>query len=109
MSTMPPAAERFLRYVQIDTQSDPNSETTPSTMKQKDLGRLLVEELLSIGISDAYMDENGYVFGTLASTLPAELAGRTPVVALLAHVDTAPDESGTNVKPIVHRNYDGSI
>ena len=102
-------AERFLRYVQIDTQSDPNSDTTPSTEKQKDLSRLLLQELQAIGIADAVMDEYGYVFGTLPATLPPDVAARTPVVALLAHVDTAPDESGTNVKPIVHKNYDGSL
>jgi tripeptide aminopeptidase len=109
MSTLPPVADRFLRYVQIDTQSDPNSESTPSTLKQKDLGRLLVKELLAIGVNDAFMDEHGYVFGTLHSTLPTAQAAKTPVLALLAHVDTAPDESGTNVKPLVHPNYDGGV
>jgi tripeptide aminopeptidase len=104
-----PVAERFLRYVQIDTQSDPDAETTPSTEKQKDLGRLLVQELLDIGITDAYMDDHGYVYGTLPSTLPEAEAAALPVVALLAHMDTAPDESGAGVKPLVHRNYDGGV
>lgn len=107
MDDLPGAARRFLRYVQIDTQSDPNSETTPSTEKQKDLGRMLLEELRALGVEDAMMDRWGYVFGTLPSTLPEVQAARTPVVALLAHMDTAPDESGANVKPVVHRNYDG--
>lgn len=106
---LPAVAERFLRYVQIDTQSDPSSETTPSTEKQKDLSRLLAQELQALGIHDAYMDDFGYVFGTIPSSLPPEAASQLPVVALLAHVDTSPDESATNVKPVVHPNYDGSI
>ncbi len=97
-------AERFLRYVQIDTQSDPDATTTPSTAKQKDLSRLLVQELLDLGISDAYMDEYGYVFGTLPGTQPD-----AAVLALLAHVDTSFDESGTHVKPQVHPNYHGGV
>ncbi|WP_456428542.1 peptidase T [Rhodocaloribacter sp.] len=109
MESLPGVARRFLRYVQIDTQSDPNSETTPSTEKQKDLGRLLLEELRALGVEDAMMDRWGYVFGTLPSTLPEAQAARTPVVALLAHMDTAPDAPGANVKPIVHRNYDGGV
>ncbi len=109
METLPGVARRFLRYVQIDTQSDPTSETTPSTEKQKDLGRLLVEELRALGVADAMMDRWGYVFGTIPSTLPEAQAARTPVLALLAHMDTAPDESGANVKPIVHRHYDGGV
>ena len=107
--TLPSVAERFMRYVQIDTQSDPDSDTTPSTEKQKDLSRLLADELKALGVDDAYMDDYGYVFGTIATTLPAEQAAQAPVVALLAHVDTAPDESGTGVKPMVHGNYDGGI
>jgi len=96
-------AERFLRYVQIDTQSDPNSTTFPSTEKQKDLSRLLVKELLAIGIEDAEMDEYGYVFGTIPSNTEKEV----PVICFCSHVDTAPDCSGKNVKPIVHENYQG--
>lgn len=96
-------SERFLRYVQIDTQSDPNSNTYPSTEKQKDLSRLLVKEMLTMGIEDAGMDEYGYVFGTI----PSNTDKKVPVICFCSHVDTAPDCSGTNVKPIVHKNYQG--
>ncbi|RMH12134.1 MAG: peptidase T, partial [Gammaproteobacteria bacterium] len=96
--------DRFLRYVQIDTQSDPNSSTIPSTEKQKDLGRLLVEELQEMGISDAHMDEYGYVYATIPSNTDKEV----PVICFCSHMDTSPDSSGTGVKPIIHRNYDGS-
>lgn len=95
--------ERFLRYVQIDTQSDPTSPTCPSTEKQKNLGKVLVEELLAMGITDAHMDENGYVYGTI----PATTTKNVPVVCFCSHMDTSPDCSGTNVKPIVHKNYSG--
>ncbi|MCS6930142.1 MAG: peptidase T [Saprospiraceae bacterium] len=95
--------ERFLRYVQIDTQSDPKSTTTPSTEKQKDLGRLLVQELHEMGIKDAELDEYGYVY----ATIPANTTKKVPVICFCAHMDTAPDCSGTGVKPIVHRNYQG--
>jgi tripeptide aminopeptidase len=97
-------AERFMRYVQIDTQSDPNSETFPSTSKQKNLSKILVEELISIGISDAYMDEHGYVFGTVPSTSHKQ---NIETICFCSHVDTAPDCSGTDVKPILHINYQG--
>ena len=97
-------AERFLRYVQIDTQSDPTSNSYPSTAKQKDMLRLLVEELHEMGIHDAEMDEFGYVFATIPATTDKQ---NVPVICFCAHVDTAPDCSGTNVKPIVHRNYQG--
>ncbi|MGB0850733.1 MAG: peptidase T [Bacteroidia bacterium] len=96
--------DRFVRYVQIDTQSDPYSETFPSTEKQKDLSRILVKELLEIGVSDAYMDEHGYVFGTIPSN--SDKNG-IETICFCSHVDTAPDCSGTNVKPIIHRNYQG--
>ena len=95
--------ERFLRYVQIDTQSDPTSPTCPSTEKQKNLGKVLVEELLAMGITDAHMDGNGYVYGTI----PATSIKNVPVVCFCSHMDTSPDCSGTNVKPIVHKNYNG--
>jgi tripeptide aminopeptidase len=96
--------ERFLRYVQIDTQADPTSDTTPSSEKQKDLSRLLVQELLDMGVSDAEMDEFGYVYATIpANTDKANV----PTLCFCSHVDTAPDASGTGVKPIVHRNYQG--
>ncbi len=97
------AAERFLRYVQIDTQSDPQSATHPTTEKQKDLSKLLAEELKQIGIADAHMDEWGYVYATIPSTTNKKV----PVICFCAHVDTAPDCSGTNVKPLVHKNYQG--
>lgn len=97
-------AERFMRYVQVDTQSDPASTTFPSTMKQKDLGEILVKELLAIGISDAYMDECGYVFGTIPATTDKK---GLETICFCSHMDTAPDCSGTNVKPILHKNYQG--
>lgn len=97
------AAERFLRYVQIDTQSDPQSDSFPTTTKQKDLSKLLAQELKEIGIADAHMDEWGYVY----ATIPATTTKKVPVICFCAHVDTAPDCSGTNVKPIVHKNYRG--
>lgn len=96
-------AERFLRYVQIDTQSDPFSKTYPSTAKQTDLSRLLVEELHEMGISDAVLDEYGYVY----ATIPANISKDVPVLCFCSHVDTSPDCSGNGVKPIVHKNYDG--
>lgn len=109
MNDLPPVARRFLRYVRIDTQSDPASPTTPSTEKQKDLGRLLVQELLAMGLSDARMDDYGYVFATMPSTLPPDRAAAVPVVALLAHMDTSPDAPGAGVTPVVHRAYDGGV
>lgn len=97
------AAERFLRYVQIDTQSDPQSSTFPSTEKQKDLSKILAEELKQMGIADAHMDEQGYVY----ATIPATTNKKVPVICFCAHVDTAPDCSGKNVKPLIHKNYRG--
>jgi len=97
------AKERFLRYVQIDTQSDPESKTIPSTEKQKDLSRILVQELHEIGISDAELDEFGYVY----ATIPSNTDKKVPVICFCSHVDTAPDCSGTGVKPIVHPKYKG--
>jgi len=95
--------ERFLRYVQIDTQSDPYSERFPSTAKQLDLSRLLVMELLDMGISDAELDEHGYVF----ATIPGNTDKDVPVICFCSHVDTAPDVSGAGVKPIIHHHYGG--
>jgi tripeptide aminopeptidase len=95
--------ERFLRYVKIDTQSDPNSSTCPSTEKQKNLGGLLVAELLEMGIDDAEMDENGYVY----ATIPSNTDKQVPVICFCSHMDTSPDCSGENVNPIIHKNYDG--
>lgn len=108
-------AERFMNYVRIDTQSDPNSTSFPSTAKQKELSNLLVEELLSFGIEDACLDAFGYVMATIPSTInaintkEAQMSQNTiPVICFCAHVDTAPDCSGTNVKPILHQNYNGA-
>lgn len=95
--------ERFLRYVQVDTQSDASSPTCPSTMKQKDLSRMLVDELQAMGITDAELDENGYVY----ATVPSNTTKQVPVICFCSHVDTSPDSSGTNVKPQVHKNYQG--
>jgi tripeptide aminopeptidase len=95
--------DRFLQYVQIDTQSDPNSETTPSTAKQKNLGKLLVQELKSLGLKDAQMDKNGYVY----ATIPATVKKKVPVICFCSHMDTSPDCSGENVKPIIHKKYGG--
>jgi tripeptide aminopeptidase len=96
--------DRFLRYVVIDTQSDAASPSQPSTEKQKVLGRLLVEELLEIGISDAHLDEHGYVYATIPSNTSKN---NVPVICFCAHMDTAPDFTGTNVRPQVIRNYQG--
>jgi tripeptide aminopeptidase len=97
------AKERFLHYVTIDTQSDPNSPTCPSTEKQKNLGKVLVEELLAMGISDAHLDEHGYVY----ATIPANTDKKVPVICFCSHMDTSPDCSGEGVKPLVHTNYQG--
>ena len=97
------AAERFMRYVQVDTQSDPLSNAQPTTEKQKDLSRMLVEELLQMGVKDAQMDKFGYVY----ATIPGNSDKNVPVICFCAHVDTAPDASGTGVKPLLHQNYQG--
>lgn len=95
--------DRFMKYVQIDTQSDPHSPSQPSTEKQKDLGKVLVEELLAIGIEDAHLDEHGYVYATIPSTVTHEV----PVICFCSHMDTSPDASGKHVKPIIHQRYEG--
>jgi tripeptide aminopeptidase len=92
--------ERFLRYVRIDTQSDDDSETYPSTAKQRDLGELLERELRELGLDDVELTEHGYVFATLPGS-------DGPTVGLIAHMDTSQDESGANVQPQVVRNWDG--
>ncbi|MFN0215814.1 MAG: peptidase T [Saprospiraceae bacterium] len=97
------AKERFLHYVTIDTQSDPDSPTQPSTEKQKNLGRILVKELLAMGISDAHLDAYGYVYGTI----PANTDKKVPVICFCSHMDTSPDCSGEGVKPMIHANYKG--
>ncbi|WP_117193202.1 peptidase T [Rhizobium terrae] len=96
--------DRFLRYVVIDTQSDAKSPTQPSTMKQRILGELLAAELQAIGVTDAHLDEHGYVYGTIPATTSKN---NVPVICFTAHMDTAPDFSGTNVKPQIVRNYQG--
>lgn len=95
--------ERFLRYVQVDTQSDPLSETTPSSARQLDLSRLLVQELQELSLADAVLSEYGHALATLPG------AAGAPTVGLMAHVDTSPDAPGAGVRPLVHERYDGSI
>ena len=98
-----PIAERFMRYVQMDTQSDPDSTSFPSTDKQLNLAKLLVEELKDMGILEVSLDAHGYVM----ATIPSNTAAQKPVLCFCAHMDTAPDCSGTDVKPILHKNYNG--
>jgi tripeptide aminopeptidase len=95
---------RFERYVRIDTRSERDRDRTPSTQGQLELGRLLVEELLACGCTDAEIDERGYVMATLDHVRDAQ-----PVIGLIAHVDTSPDVTGSGVEPIVHRAYDGGV
>jgi tripeptide aminopeptidase len=95
--------ERFLRYVTIDTQSDPESPTCPSTEKQKDLGSLLAAELKDMGLADAHLDAHGYVY----ATIPANTDKKVPVICFCSHMDTSPDCTGRNVKPQIVRNYQG--
>lgn len=95
--------QRFIKYAKIDTQSDADSPTCPSTLKQKNLASVLVSELLEIGLTDAHMDENGYVY----ATIPANTSKKVPVICFCSHMDTSPDSSGENVKPIIHSNYQG--
>lgn len=97
-------ADKLMRYVQVDTQSDPESLTFPSTEKQKELSKMLVKELIEMGVSDAEMDEWGYVFATIPGNSTKE---NIPTICFCSHVDTAPDCSGANVKPILHQNYQG--
>jgi tripeptide aminopeptidase len=95
--------ERFLRYVVIDTQSDPASPSCPSTEKQKDLGALLAKELREMGLADAHMDEHGYVY----ATIPANTDKQVPVICFCSHMDTSPDCTGRDVKPQIVRAYRG--
>lgn len=95
--------ERFLRYVVIDTQSDPNSPTCPSTEKQKELGALLARELQQMGLGDAHLDEHGYVY----ATIPGNTDKKVPVICFCSHMDTSPDCTGKDVKPQIVRNYRG--
>ncbi|MFZ9214755.1 MAG: peptidase T [Sediminibacterium sp.] len=96
--------ERFLRYVQIDTQSDPAATCFPSTAKQLKLAELLVQELQAMGLTDAYSDTNGYTYATIPSNINQDV----PVICFCSHIDTAPDCSGTGVKPILHKDYTGA-
>jgi tripeptide aminopeptidase len=95
--------ERFMRYVQVDTQSDPKSFNSPSTEKQKNLSKILFTELHAMGVTDAELDEFGYIY----ATIPANTGKQVPEICFCSHVDTAPDCSGNNVKPILHENYNG--
>lgn len=95
--------DRFVRYAKIDTQSDPTSPTCPSTEKQKNLSRLLVDELKAMGITDAELDQHGYVY----ATIPSNSSKNVPVICFCSHVDTSPDCSGENVNPVIHKNYKG--
>lgn len=95
--------ERFLNYVKFDTQSVPDAPQIPSSEKQKDLARYLVEEMKSIGIKDAYMDDNGYVYGTVAKNTDKNI----PTIGFIAHMDTAPDMPGNDIKAKIIHNYDG--
>ena len=96
-------ADRFSRYARIDTQSDPDSGSQPSTAKQLDLSRLLLEELKSMGLTETELDEHGYVF----ASIPANTEKKVPVICFCAHVDTSPDCKASDVKPILHKNYSG--
>ena len=100
---------RFLRYVTVDTQADETSDTYPSSPGQWNLLRLLHRELVELGLDEVEIDEHGYVTATLPATVPATADADLPVVAFLAHVDTSPDMPGQAVKPLLHRNYDGSV
>jgi tripeptide aminopeptidase len=97
--------DRFIRYVKIDTQSDPESNSFPSTEKQKDLSKMLEVELNVMGLSNVELDANGYVYATIPSNTDKK---NVPAICFCSHVDTAPDCSGTNVKPILHKNYNGA-
>jgi peptidase T len=95
--------KRFLGYTAVDTQSDENSSTVPSTEKQKDLARLLKAELEGMGLEEVYMDDKGYVY----ATLPANTEKKVPVIGFISHIDTSPSMSGKDVKPRIVKNYDG--
>src|SRR5690349_20204251 len=101
----PDVLDRFLRYVRIDTQSRRDRTSSPSTPDQLDLARVLVDELLSAGLDDARLDDNGYV----VATLPGNDGHDGPAIGLIAHMDTSPDAPGRGVAPIVHRGYDGGV
>jgi len=95
--------DRFIKYISIDTQSDPDNEDFPSTEKQWDLAKVLVEDLKEIGMQDVTLDDNCYIM----ATLPSNVDHHVPVIGFISHIDTSPDYSGTNVNPQIHKNYDG--
>src|SRR5580704_16518353 len=95
--------DRFCRYVRIHTEAIENSGTYPSSPGQLELGRMLLQELKDLGLKDAKQSE----FGIVTATVPSTVSHPAPVIALLAHLDTSPETTGNNVKPIVHENYDG--
>lgn len=97
-------ADRLMRYVQVDTQSDPHNTAFPSSEKQKKLSNILANELKQMGIADAHADEYGYVY----ATIPSNTNKNVPVICFCSHIDTAPDCSGTNVKPLLHKHYNGT-
>lgn len=99
--------ERFLRYVKIDTQSKDDVDSIPSTKKQFDLARVLVEDLKQLGVVDVRLDDHCYVYATIPSNLPADQTAKVPVIGLISHMDTSPEVSGANVNPIIHKNYQG--
>ena len=103
-----PLLERFERYVRVGTQSDRDSDTWPSSARQLDLSRVLVDDLRALGLDDAALDEHGYVYATLPATVDAA-DGAVPVIGLIAHLDTSPDAPGDGVEPIVHRAYEGGV
>lgn len=99
--------ERFLKYITIDTQSKEDVDTIPSTKKQFNLAKVLVQELQELGLSDARVDDHCYVYATLPSNLPEAVKARVPVIGLISHMDTSPEVSGADVNPIIHKNYKG--
>ncbi len=100
--------ERFFRYIKVDTQSKEGVEDIfPSTEKQKELLKILKDEIIEMGLEEVVMDDHGYVFGTYPANLPSDEAEKIPTIGLLAHVDTSPDVSGKDVKPVIHKNYQG--
>ena len=102
-----PVVDRFLRYVRVDTQSKEGETTTPSTEKQWTLARALAEELRLLGARDIRVSDHCMVYATIPANVPNDVAAKVPAIGLLAHVDTSPALTGTNVKPVIHRNYQG--
>ena len=95
--------QRFIKYITIDTQSDPENPAFPSTEKQWDLANVLVKDLNDIGLQDVVLDDNCYIM----ATLPSNVSFKVPTIGFIAHIDTSPDYTGTNVNPQIHKNYDG--